>query len=176
MYEQSPVTKRTRDKLPPAVQPFVFSFKAEPSPYGSPPPRENSEDTSLPTSNIASPDTSSSAFSPTDTNSSSLSPEASCSPESDKPDESDLPAPNERSNTEMQLMPFREESPRPHQPSTESTFSFHPHLQFPSIPRPLRMPWSSSAPERFQVSDTTSSELDLSWCVFPLFGCSTQAS
>ena len=81
-----------------------------------------------------------------------------------------------RSNTEMQLMPFREETPRPHQPSAEFFFSFHPCLRFPSIPRPLHIPWSYSAPERFQVSDTTSSELDFSLCVFPLFGYSTQAS
>lgn len=171
MYEQNPVTKRIREKLPPAVQPFLFSFNSGPSPSGSSSWVDN-DDASLSASEIASSDIGGSVHSPTGTNSSQVSPEASNSPESDTPDESDPPTPPERSNSEMQLTLFREESPQPHQPrpTTISTFSLLPSLRFPSISRQLHTPLSFMDPEHLQISDTSLSELDLSLWVFPFFG------
>ncbi|KAF9643250.1 hypothetical protein BDM02DRAFT_3123697 [Thelephora ganbajun] len=163
VYEQSRTVQRMREKLPAAAQPFLFSFKSEPSPCDSSSSWVTSEDSSLSASDIASPDTSSSAFSSTDPTSSRASPEGSCSPESGTLDESDPPTPQETSNSETQLVPFREESPEPHQPATIPAFSFLPSLRFPSIPRQLHMPLSLYDPERFQISDTTTSELDLSF-------------
>lgn len=50
-------------------------------------------------------------------------------------------------------------------------FSLPPSLLSPSAPRPLHVSLPSMNPEYFQVSDTTSSELDLSLCVFPILSC-----
>ena len=157
------MTKRIRKKLPPAVQPFLFSFKSEPNPSS---PWLDNEDVSLSTSDVAPSDTSGSVFSSANTNSSCVSPESSRSSQSDK---SDSPILQERSTSEIQLAPLREESPMVHQPQpiTTPAFSFLPSLRFSPIPRPLHLPLESSGPERFQVSDTTSSELDLSVCAFP---------
>ena len=177
VYEQNPVTKRIREKLPAAVQPFLFSFKREPSPCGSS-SRVNSEDTSLSTSDVASSDIGGFVFSSTDTSSSRVSLEEHRSPESDATDKSDPLTTQERSNSETQLVPFREESPKPHQPQpiAISTFSFLPSLRFPSIPRQLRTPLRFFGPEHLQVSDKTPSELDLSLWVFTFFGCGAQTS
>ena len=168
MYEQSPVTKRIREKLPAAVQPFLFSFKSEPSPSGSS-SRVDGEDASLSTSDIGD-----SVF--PSTSSSHVSPRESRSPESGAADESDPPTTQERSNSETQLVPFREEPPKSHQPQPTaiSTFSFLSSLRFPSIPRQFFTPLLGQ--EHLQVSDTTSSELDLSLCVLPFLGCSAQTS
>ena len=165
MYEQSPVTKRIREKLPAAVQPFLFSFKSEPSPSGSS-SQVDGEDASLSASDIGD----SVFFS---TSSSHVSPRESRSPESDTADESDPPTTQERSISETQLVPFREGSPQPHQPQSTmiSTFSFPPSLRLLSIPRQLHTPLSFLGPEHLQVSDTSSSELDLSLCVLLFLGC-----
>jgi hypothetical protein len=162
VYEQNPVTKRIRKKLPPAVQPFLFSFNSESSPSGSPSWLDN-EDASISTSDITSL---------TNTNSSHVSPGSSHSSRSNK---SNSPIPQERSTSEMQLVQLREESPELHnfQPTATPTFLFPPSLGFPSIPRQLHIPLYTSSPERFQISDTTSSELDLSVCAFLFFCCST---
>ena len=140
-----------RKNLPPVVQPFLFTFE------------------------IASSDVGGSVYSSTNTNSSRVSPELSCSPQSDKPDS---PIPQERPTSEIQLVPFREESPilRQPQPTMIPIFSLLPSLRFLSIPRQLHIQLQSSGPEHFQVSDTTSSELDLSLCAFPLFSCNIQTS
>ena len=160
MYEQSPVTKRIREKLPAAVQPFLFSFKSEPSPSGS---SSWVEDAPPSTSDLVSPDISDSIF--FSTSSSHVSPEES--------DEPDPPTAQGRLNSEMQLVPFRDESPKLHQPrpTAISTFSPLPSLRFLSVPRQLHTPLSFFGPEHLQVSDTSSSELDLSLCVLPFFGC-----
>jgi len=144
--ERSPVTKHTRKELPPAVQPPLSTF-----------------------------DTGSSAFSSTNANSPRVSPQSSRSPQ---PDESDSPIPQERSISEMQLGTFREESPKLHQPQPTRIpiFSFLSSLTSPSILRQLHIPLQSPGPEHLQVFDTTSSELDLSLCAFPFFGCSSQIS
>ena len=133
-----------RKKLPAAVQPFLFSFKSD-----SRSSRATSEDIYLSTSDGASPDASSSVY----------------SPDSGTLDEIEAPIPREGSNPEMQLVPSRGESPKLHQPAKISTFSFLSSLQFASIPRPLHTPLSSLNPEHLQISETTSSELDLSLCV-----------
>ena len=149
-------TKRTRKELPAVVQPFLYLFKSEPGSRDSP-SQVDSEDTSLSTSGIVSSDIGGSAFPPTD---------------------NDPPTPQKSSSSETQLVPFREESPKPHQPqpSTISTFSFLPSLRLSSIPRQLHTPLSVLDPKHFQVSDTTPSELDLSLCVFPFFGCGAWTS
>ena len=154
MYE---ATKRIRrELLPAAVQPFLYLFKSEPGSRDSP-SQVDSEDTSLSTSGIVSSDIGGSVSPPTD---------------------NDAPTPQKRSSSETQLVPFREESPKPHQsqPTAISTFSFLPSLRFSSIPRQIHTPLSVLDPEHFQVSDTTPSELDLSLCVFPFFGCSAWTS
>jgi len=174
VYEQNPVTQRIRNKLPAAVQPFLFSFNSEPSQCGSRSSRATSEDISLSAFDSASPDTSSSVFSSAPS-SSNVSPKGS-SPDSDTLDEFEPPTPREISNPGMQLVPSRRDSPKSHQPATISTFSFLPSLRLASIPRPFHTPLSILNPECFQVSDTTSSELDLSLCEFPFFESGVQKS
>ena len=159
VYEQSRMTERMREKLPTAVQPFLFSFKSEPSPSGSSPPWANNESSSPPTTDPALSDTGSSAPSPTGPD---FSPTESRLPESDTPDEFEAPTPSEGSISETGLVPFHEGSPVPHQPTTTSTLSLPPSFQFSPIPRQLPMSLSFLGPEHFQVSDTTSSERDLS--------------
>lgn len=113
----------------------------------------------LSTLDVASSDIDGSVFSLTDTNS------PRCFLESSRP-------------PKLQLVPFREGSPKLRQPQLARTsiFPFLTSLRFPSIPRRLHIPLQPSGPEHLQVSDTTSSELDLSLCAFPFFGCSTQTS
>jgi len=113
-----------------------------------------------------------SVFSSTNANSSHVSSESSRSPQ---PDKSDSPIPQERSTSEMQLVPFREESPKFHQPRSTGTpiFFIHPSLRFPSICQ-LHIPLQPPGPKHLQVSDTTSSELDLSLCTSLFSGYSTQ--
>ena len=166
VYEQSPVTKHVREELSPVVQPFPFPFSSEPNPLGSPSSRINNKDASLSTSGVASSDIGRTVFSSTDTNLPRDPLEKSRSPEPDPP------APHEGSNSEMQLVHFREESPRPHQPRPTAifTFSLLPSLRFPSIPRQLHTPLSFMGPENLQVSNTALSELDLSLCVSLFFG------
>ena len=67
--------------------------------------------------------------------------------------------------------PFGGDPPEPIQLEM-TTLSSIPFIRSPSIPRPLHVPFCSMTPEYFQISDTTSSELELSLCVFPLLGCS----
>ena len=156
MYERSSTANHIREKLPAAVQPFLSSFESEPSPSGSS-PLVNSQGTSLLTSDVTSSDICDSAPASVHANSSRVPPE---------PDAANPPTAQEGSISETQLVPFREPpKPYPHQSTTASSF-FLPSLRFPSIPRQLHTPLSSFGPGYFQVSDTTSSELDLSLCVF----------
>jgi hypothetical protein len=176
VYEQNPVTKRIREKLPPAVQPFLFSFESKPNPRRSSTPQTDSRDASCSTSSIPSPDSGGTVSSPGEECSPSASPEASRSSESDTLNESDPPVLEESPSSETQLLAFQEESPQPRRPSTEPAFYIHPYLQSPPVPRPLNLPLSSLDPERFQVSVTAVSELDLSWCALPFLGCSIRVS
>ena len=162
MYERSSAAKHIREKLPAVVQPFLSSFESGPSPGGSS-PLVNSQGASLPTSDVTSSDIGGSAAASADTNLTRVPPE---------PDAANPPAAQEGPNLETQVVPFQEPSkPYPHQSTTAP--SFLPSLRFPSIPRQLDTPLSSFGSEYFQVSDTTSSELDLSLCVF---GCTTKTS
>ena len=101
-----------------------------------------------------------------DPNSSNFVQRESCPPGSDTSDESDPPTVQKKSNPEMQLVLFREGSPKSHQPATTSTFSLPSSLRPASIPRPLHTSLSLLSPEHLQVSDTTAPELDLSLYVF----------
>jgi len=174
VYERNLETQRTWKKLPAAAQPFIFSFESEPSPCDSS-PWVISDNHSLPIPDNAPSGANNSVFSSCP-NSSNASQKQSSSPDSGVLDEFEPPVPQERSNPGMQLVPFRGESPKPHQPATTSTFSFLPSLRFASIPRPFHTPLSILNPECFQVSDTTSSELDLSLCEFPFFRRGVQKS
>lgn len=71
------------------------------------------------------------------------------------------PVPRERTVTELELVPLQE-PPSPLQPATTPIPSVLPSLRFLSIPRQLHTSLSFLGPEHFQVSDTTSSELDMS--------------
>jgi len=172
VYERSLAIQRTREKLPAAIQPFLFSFRSGPRPYD---PAVTSDDLSLSTPDNAPSGASSPVFS-SRLNSSNVSPNESSSSDSDTLDEFEPHIPRERSNPGMQLVPFRGEYPMPHQPATISTFSLLSSLRFASIPRPLHTQLSLLSPEHLQISDTTPSELDLSLCVFPFFGRNNQKS
>jgi hypothetical protein len=67
-----------------------------------------------------------------------------------------------------EIVIFREAAPKPHDHAyaAESSFSIHLSIRLPSIPRGPRVPPSLLGPELLQVSDTTSSELDLSLYAF----------
>jgi hypothetical protein len=175
VYDQSRDIRGIREE-PPAAAQSLLSFKGEPSPRSSTSPPANNEDFPVSSPCIASSDTDRSVLSSTDTNLSHVSPENSRFPESNTLDEFELPTLRERSILETELVPFRGGSSKPHQPAMVSTFSFLQSLLLSSIPRLLHTPLSSLGPERLQVSYTTSSERDLTLCVFPFFGCRTQTS
>ena len=167
--------QRTRKKQLAPAQALPFSSKSKPNLHRSP-PRVNSEDPSPPAPDINPPGTRSSAPSPlSDSTLSDSSARESCSPESDTPDELEPPVPQEWVIPEMELVPFQE-SPKPHQRASMSTFSVLPSLRLLSIPRPLRTPLSFLDPEHFQVSDTTSSELDLGLYASPSLECLAETS
>ena len=159
MYEQSLVTEGVHEEVSTTVQ-----LPSEPSAGGSS-SLVDGEDALLSASDIGD----SVFFS---TSSSHVPPRESHSLESDAADESDPPTAQERSNSETQLVAFREGSPQPHQPqsTTTSTFSFPPSIRLLSIPRQLRTPLPPLGPEHLQVSDT--SGLGLPLCVLLFFGCS----
>jgi len=182
VYERSRVKQRMSSK-PPIKQPptpaqtLPFSSGGEPSPHRSPPSRVNSKDSSPtpPTPDIDPPGTRSPVFSLSDPTLSNSSARESYFPKSDTLDELEPPVPQEWTAPEMNLVPFRE-SPKPHQRARISIFSVLPSLRFQSIPRPLCTSLSFLDPECFQVSDTTSSELDLTLYAFSSLGCRTQTS
>ena len=165
MYEQSLITEGVQEEASTTAQ-----YPGEPGPCGSS-SWVDGEDASLSISHIGD----SVFFS---TSSSHIPPRESHSLESDAADESDPLTTQERSDSETQLVPFREESPKPHQLqlTTISTFSFLPSLRFSPIPRQFHTPLLALYPELFQVSDKTSPELDMTLCVFPFFGCSAWSS
>ena len=166
--------QRAHKKPPAAAHSPLHSFKVKPSLCSSLP--SSSNDSSLSAPCTPSSDISGSALSLMYSNSSNVSPKESHFPGSDALDRFEPPAPQETSISEMILVPFRKESPKTHQPVTISAFSLLPSLQLPSaIPRPLHTPLSFLDPERLQISDATSSELDFTLCEFPFFGCYTQA-
>ena len=163
------MTRRTHKKPPAAAQSLLFSLKIKLNLYNS--PSLNRNDSSLSALCAPSPDLSSSALSLTYLNSSHVSPKKTHFPGSDALDRFEPPAPRERSVSEIKLVPFREESPKSHQPVTISTFSFPPSLRFPSaIPRQLHTSLSSLDPDLLQISDATSSELDLKLYAFLSLG------
>lgn len=85
-------------------------------------------------------------------------------------------APWEGSIPELKLVSIQEEPPRPVPPAATPTPSVLPSLRFLSIPRQLHTPLSFLGPEHFQVSDTTSSELDMALWVLSFLGGRAQAS
>ena len=168
VYEQSRIIQRKGERMPADAQAFLFSFKSKPSPCESPSPWVGGEDSSLFTLNPASPETSSSSSS-THQPSSPVSPEESHYSGCDVPDELKTPTPQRSSSPETQLVPFRVDPSKPYHADKPPAFSssfFRPS----SIPRPPHLSIGLLYPERFQISGTTSSESDLSLCVFP-FSC-----
>ena len=163
-----------RKKLPAAPQTFPFSSKNEPSPHPSPPFPTNSEDPSPPPPDIASPGARSSVFPSLDQTLSDSSARESYLPEPGMLDEFKPPAPQKWTIPEMELVPFQE-SPKPRRRTTMSIFSPLPSLNLLSIPRPLRTSLSFLGPEHFQVSDTTSSELDLDLALYVLLSLQCHA-
>ena len=158
-------------KLPTTTQTPPPLFKDELNLHDPPSLRVTSKDSSLSVPYIPSSDTTST---PSSTHS-KLSPVSSTEhrfPESDGPDEFEPPISRERPTSEMNLVPFREESPKPHQPAKILSFSLLPSLRLPSTLHQLHTPVPFLYPEYFQVSETTSSGLDLKLCVFP-FSCVT---
>ena len=164
-----------RKKPAASAQTLPFSSKSKPSRPRSPPSRVNSEDPfpSPPAPDISSPGTRSSVFSLADQTLSNSPARESYPPESYPLDELEPPAPQECTMQEMELVPFQE-SPKPRQCARISIFSVLPSLRFHSIPRPLRTSLSLLGPEHFQVSDKTSSELDLALYAFPSPECRAQ--
>ena len=168
MYEQSQAAQREREKLPADAQPFLFSFKCDPTPHDSSSPLLANEDPSA--SDVLSSETSSPMSASTCPTSPSVSLEESRCSEIDIPDTPVPLTPQRRLSPETRLVPFRMDSPTPCPPETVPTFSFHPYLQFSSIPRPPLLSFPLMNPECFQISDTTSSELDLLLCVLLFLG------
>ena len=163
MYK-SRVVKRTYKKPPATAKSLLLSLKVKPGLYS--PQSLSSNYSSLSAPSTPSSYISSSALFLTYLNSSRVSPKEPRSPGSNALDRFEPPAPRERSISEMKLVPFREESPKLHQP----TFSLLQSLRFLSaIPRQLHTPLSLLDPEHFQISDATSSEIDYKLCAFTFF-------
>lgn len=153
------------DEKPPTATQFLFSlFGGNLSPRSS----ANGKDSSLSIPHIPSPDAISSALSSTYSKPSRISKESSFS-ESGTLDEFEPHMSGERSISETKLVPFRGESFKSYQSVTTPSFSLLPSVRF-SIPRQLHIPLSFLSPEYLQISDTTSSELDLKLYVFPFSG------
>ena len=167
VYERRRVKRRVREEPLAAAQTSPFSLESRSSLSRSP-SRVDSEGSS-PSS------TSNSVFSLPGRTLSDSSKSECRSSESDTPYEPETPIPQEKATPEMTLVPFQG-STKPRQLATMSTFSIPSSLRFFSIPRPLRVSLSSLSPEHFQVSDTTSSELDMALCAFHFLGCYTQTS
>lgn len=172
VYEQRRVGQRGRGKLPAAAQPFLFSFKSRPSPWDSSSSSAvpvNGDNLSLLTPDTASLDADNPVFSSADPSLSNAS--TTCSPlsGSDTLDKLQPPACQEGPIPGVDPAPFPGQSPVAFQPPTISTFSVLLPPRFPFIPLQLHTPPSVSGPEHFQVSDVTSSELDLTLCVSPPF-------
>jgi len=70
------------------------------------------------------------------------------------------PVPREGTIPELKLVPIQE-PPRLLLPAATPTPSVLPSLQFLTVPHQLHTSLSFLGPEHFQVSDTTSSELDM---------------
>ena len=166
VYEQNRTMQRKGERLPADAQPFLLTFKCKPSPSESSTSWVTGEDASFSASISSSPETESPS---TPQATSPVSPEESRCSGSDAPDELNLPSPLglETQGLETQLISLRRDSPKPDQSDEIPTFSFQ-SLRLSSVPRPLHLPFALLNPERFQISGTTSSELDLSLCAFPL--------
>lgn len=162
VYEQSRIMQRKGEKLPADAQAFLFSFKCKPSPSDSSSSWVTSEDASLSASNPSSPEA---MASPTPQPSSPVPPEMSRYSGCDAPEELSSPNRQKQSNLETQLVSLRGESPNNHQTDGTPTLSFA-FSPLSSVPRPLPLSFPLLNPEHFQISDTTSSESDLSLCVF----------
>ena len=155
-----------RKKPPPAAQTFRFSRKSRQSRCGSSSP-VNSEKFFLSAPNIASSDIGGPVTPPAGSNLSVVSAQYPSFWGSDAAGELGLLVPRPGPAPEMRLVPLQEAYLNPRRSVAISTFSILSSLWFPSIPRPLHTPLSFLGPEHFQVSDTTSSELDFTLCVSP---------
>ena len=153
VYEREREVQRMRDKLPAGVQPFLSSFKCEPEPCDPLSSQATDEGSCLSATDLVSPDANSLISSSVGSALSLVSLGSSrCL---------DSPAPQERSGPETQGVHSREDFLRLHQPENTPTFSFLSPLHLLSVPRPLDVSFPLMNPECFQISDTTSSELDL---------------
>ena len=172
MYEQSQAAQRKLEKPPTDAQPFLFSFKCDPTPHDPSSPLLVNEDPCPSTADVLSSETNSPMSASTcPTSPSAPLEEFHCSG-IDIPDTPVPLTPQGSSSLETQLVPFRVNSPTPCPPKAVPTFSFPSPLQFSSIPCSLPLSFPLMNPECFQISDTTSSELDLSLCVLPFLGSS----
>ena len=158
--------RRMHKESPAPAQSLPLSSRGGLSLRSSPSFWVDGKTSSLSTPHISPPDAGSSVLSLTGSSSSRAPSNESCFLESNALDEFEPPTAQESSISETKLVPFREESPKPHQHTMVSTFSLLPSLRFPSIPRQLHTPLSFSGPEHFQISDITSSELEFKLCVF----------
>ena len=162
VYKWNRPKQRKDEKLPAVVQPFLLTFKCKPSPSDSS-SLVTGEDASFSASICSSPEIESPS---TPRASSPASPDESRCSGSDAPDRLNFPSPQNTSSLETQLISFRRDSPKPDRTGEIPTFSFQ-FSRLSSVPRPLHLSFALLNPERFQISGTTSSELDLSLCVFP---------
>ena len=162
MYEQSPLLRRGVDKSRPTDTVQSPSYESESSPSFSL-LRLTSEDRSLFFEALDSSDTGGSTSSSTNSTPSHVSPGEHSTPELETAGEFRPRTPREGPMSEIVL--FREAAPKLRDCTFPpvSSFSIHQFVQLPSIPRGLHIPLD---PELFQVSDTTSSELDLSLYAF----------
>ena len=135
------VYEQIHDNSPTDFQPFLSSFKCGPNTRG---PCPSVTDTVLPEAGSSLPTSTYLTWS-------LVSPERSRRrPKSDPPEQ--CPAPQKQSSTETQLVPSRDDFPKPHQPNDTLTLPFSPSLRFPPVPLNVSFPLIN--PERFQISDT----------------------
>ena len=152
MYGQGPVLGRVTQKSK-----ATDTFRSPPSLLS----RWTDEDLSLFNQSLTPSDTGSPASSSTNSTLSHIS-----SRELDIPGDFGTHIPGEASMSEV--VHFREAALKSYDRTfaTASSFSIHPFVQPPSIPRGLQLPLSFIDPEVLRVSDTTPSELNLSLYVF----------
>ena len=160
MYEQG---LRQRHGRPTGTKRSFPSHKHEPGSHGSSFSWlvMTNKDFSTSDRSLASFDVSNSTPFPTN---SSPPPDERCAPKSETPGGFGSRTPRE---SPSEIVLFRGASPkfRDLTFATIPSFSIHPSLGTPSIPRGLPIPLSFLDPELLRVSDAGSPELDLSLCV-----------
>jgi hypothetical protein len=166
VYEERPPLQRVAKKARP-----IDTIRSPPSykdkfSLGSSLSRLTSEERSLFDQSLDPSDARGSTSSSTNSTPSFVSPGKHPTPEIETAGEFGPRTPREGSMSEIVI--FREAAPKPHDHAyaAESSFSIHLSIRLPSIPRGPRVPPSLLGPELLQVSDTTSSELDLSLYAF----------